>query len=410
MSTKLDHRKYYRLPWNYADNGISWLEPTTACNLRCDGCYRDLSSNRHKSLEEVRGELELFKKLRKSDCMSIAGGDPLVYPHIVELVGIIREMGWKPIVNTNGLALDEPLLRELKQAGVFGFTLHVDSSQHRPGFASASETELNELRLKFARMLARAGNIACSFNATISAGTLDEVPAMVDWARRHADLVQTMVFILFRSPELIGDFDFYAKGKPINMKQTYKDAAWGGEKILFAQDVVDKIRASEADYEPCAYLNGTANPDSFKWLLANRTIFSGATLGYMSPRMMELFQTFHHLFSGTYLSYARPKSTALGKAASIFGALFDGASRRILRKLITKGISRPSSFLQPAYLQSLMIIQPINFEADGRQDMCDGCPDITVHEGKLVWSCRLEELKDYGDFVTTTAKTKEDRA
>jgi hypothetical protein len=51
-----------------------------------------------------------------------------------------------------------------------------------------------------------------------------------------------------------------------------------------------------------------------------------------------------------------------------------------------------------------MIIQPVNFEADGRQDMCDSCPDITVHEGRLVWSCRLEGLKDYGDFVTTIAK------
>jgi hypothetical protein len=30
--------------------------------------------------------LEVFKKLRKSDCMSIAGGDPLVYPQIVDFV------------------------------------------------------------------------------------------------------------------------------------------------------------------------------------------------------------------------------------------------------------------------------------------------------------------------------------
>jgi len=117
MSTKLDHLRYYRLPWNYADNGISWLEPTNKCNLRCEGCYRDLESFRHKSLDEVRGELETFRMLRKSDCMSIAGGDPLVYPHIVELVGIIRKMGWKPIVNTNGVALDRHLLSALKKQG-----------------------------------------------------------------------------------------------------------------------------------------------------------------------------------------------------------------------------------------------------------------------------------------------------
>lgn len=95
---------------------------------------------------------------------------------------------------------------------------------------------------------------------------------------------------------------------------------------------------------------------------------------------------------------------ALPKAAALCGSLFDGASRRILRKITTKSIRRPSSLFNPAYLQSIMIIQPVNFEADGRQDMCDSCPDITVHEGRLVWSCRLEELKDYGDFVTTIAK------
>ena len=28
--------------------------------------------------------------------------------------------------------------------------------------------------------------------------------------------------------------------------------------------------------------------------------------------------------------------------------------------------------------------------------MCDGCLDMTVHEGKLVWSCRLEEWRRFG--------------
>jgi organic radical activating enzyme len=49
-------------------------------------------------------------------------------------------------------------------------------------------------------------------------------------------------------------------------------------------------------------------------------------------------------------------------------------------------------------------LKPVNFESDGRQDMCDCCPDITVHEGKLVWSCRLEELNKYGAFVQTVPK------
>jgi hypothetical protein len=56
-------------------------------------------------------------------------------------------------------------------------------------------------------------------------------------------------------------------------------------------------------------------------------------------------------------------------------------------------------------LQSILIIQPIDLLEDGRDSMCDGCPDMTVHEGKLVWSCRLEEPRAFGQFVTAVPKS-----
>lgn len=406
MTEPLNHLEYYRLPWNYADNGISWLEPTTDCNLRCEGCYRDPRGPGHKTLEEVRADLEVFKKLRKSDCMSIAGGDPLVYPQIVDLVKMIKEMGWKPILNTNGLALDEPLLMDLKKAGVFGFTFHIDTSQKRPKVTAETEAELNDLRLHYAQMLAKVGGIACSFNATISDNTIHEIPQMVRWAQQYADIVHTMVFILFRTPEIGGDFDFFAGGEKIAIDGTYKDSEWGGAHTLMADDAVAKIREADPQYEPCAYLNGTADPSSLKWLLANRVVFRGDTMGYFSPRIMELIQTFNHLFSGTYLSYAEPKSVARGKLAALFGGLVDRKMRRIFFNLLKRTLLNPGTLFQPAFIQSFMIIQPVNFETDGRQDMCDSCPDITVHDGKLVWSCRLEELNKYGAFVQTVAKEK----
>lgn len=45
---------------------------------------------------------------------------------------MVREMGWKPVVNTSGLALDKPMLQELKQAGVFGFTFHILPARNAP--------------------------------------------------------------------------------------------------------------------------------------------------------------------------------------------------------------------------------------------------------------------------------------
>ena len=407
MVAKLDHLKYYRLPWNYADNGISWLEPTTECNLRCEGCYRDPNRGGHKTLEEVRSDLETFKKLRKSDCMSIAGGDPLVYPQIVELVNMIKKMGWKPIVNTNGVALSESLLGDLKKAGVFGFTFHIDTSQKRPKVHATTETELNEIRLHYAEMLAKAGRLSCSFNSTVSEKTIHEIPNLVNWAQKHADIVHTMVFILYRSPNLTGDFDFYANGEKTEIGSAYKETEWGGSKTLMAVDAVEKIREADPMYEPAAYLNGTANPDSLKWLLANRIILNEKTIGFVSPKFMELLQTFTHMFTGTYLSYAEPKSVALGKLSSFLGGIVDRKMRSIFFNILGRIFTNPLNLFRPAYLQSIMIIQPVNFETDGRQDMCDSCPDITVHDGKLVWSCRLEEMNNYGVFLQAVPKRRQ---
>jgi hypothetical protein len=171
-----------------------------------------------------------------------------------------------------------------------------------------------------------------------------------------------------------------------------------------APDIVEKIREADHLYEPSAYLNGTANPNSLKWLLANRIVLNGKTLGYVSPRFMELVQTFSHLFTGTYLAYAEPRSAARGKMAAFFTGLFDKQMRRIFFNILGNSLNNPLNFFRSAYIQSFMIIQPINFEADGRQDMCDSCPDITVHNGKLVWSCRLEELNTFGTFFQSVPK------
>ena len=139
---ELNPREYYRLPWTLTDNAISWLEVTDDCNLACEGCYRPHIKN-HKSLEQIAEELAVFKSRRKSDCMSLAGGDPLVHPQIVEIVRMVKEGGWKPIINTNGLALGKKLLRKLKDAGAFGFTFHIDTTQARSDSKATTEKDHN---------------------------------------------------------------------------------------------------------------------------------------------------------------------------------------------------------------------------------------------------------------------------
>jgi hypothetical protein len=168
--------------------------------------------------------------------------------------------------------------------------------------------------------------------------------------------------------------------------------------------VVDVIRRRYPDFWPSSYLNGTEQPDSFKWLCAMRVGTKDRIYGYMTGKWMEFAQTAHHLFTNRYLSYTPPSSLARGRTYMAFGSMFDKGMRRTAAAYGRTLLQNPLNLMRKAYMQSVLIIQPIDFNADGGQNMCDGCPDMTVHDGKLVWSCRLEEPRKYGTFVRTVPK------
>ena len=398
MSASLDHRELYRLPWSATDNAIAWLEPTKKCNLACLGCYRENDPRGHKTLEEVRADLEVFQRYRKVDGVSIAGGDPLVHPQIVEIVRMVAGEGLKPIVNTNGLALTEDLLAALKDAGVAGFTFHIDSKQGRPGWKTSDERELCELRQHYAEMVAAAGGIGCSFNATVYEDTLRYVPDLVDWAQRNIEIVNTIVFIAFRAGVVGGGFDHYVRGEKVDFSEVPYTTEDQTPHELSSTDIVAEIRTRFPDFAPAAYLNGTEQLDSFKWLLSGRLGTPERIYGYVGPRSMELAQTFHHLRTGRYLAYTAPEMLAHGRSMLALSAL-DRRLRGVGRRWLAAGARNPARLMERLRFQSIMIIQPADIDSAGHQNMCDGCPDMTVWNGKLVWSCRLEEPEKYGDFV-----------
>lgn len=394
----LNHLDYYRLPWNLTDNSISWLEPTAKCNLYCEGCYRLNEKDGHKPMEQVKEELDVFVKLRNSDGVSIAGGDPLTHPDIIEIVKEVKKRKMKPIINTNGLALTKDLLKELKKAGVFGFTFHIDSKQGRPHWKDKNEVELNELRYHYAKMLADEGGISCAFNSTVYEDTMKYIPEMVKWAHKNIDIVHVMVFILYRAVNN-KEYDYYVGPKKIDMGELVYNEDPETRADIKAPEVVELIRTEYPDFDPCAYLNGSEKPDSFKWLLTGRLGTKKKIYGYMGKKGMETIQMFNHLLHDKYLAYAKPKDTKKGKLMLLLGA-FD----KKLRKAFFKFYKNPLNIFKRLHYQSVMIIQPVDFLEDGRQNMCDGCPDITVWEGKLVWSCRMEEQLNFGQNIKAYPK------
>ena len=404
MERQVSHRDLYRLPWSYSDNIITWLEPTKKCNIYCEGCYSANNPSSHKTLGQIKSDLDVFEKYRATHSVSIAGGDPLCHPQIIEVVSMVAARGWQPVINTNGFAMTEDLMRQLKAAGMTSLTFHVDSLQKRPGWEGKTEMELCELRQQFADMAYRVGGLSVAFNATVYGETLQYIPQLLEWAHRNIDKVHVMVFIDFRAakPEA---FDYLAHGKKVELGGLVYSGTRGQRVDITAHDVLAEIRKTYPAFMPCGYLGGTEDPSALKWLLTLRVANRDKVLGYMGSKFIELAQVSHHFVYNKYLGYVHPRVMKRVKWMFPLALLDKGLAKAFGNWL--KTLANPLNLFKPVYMQSVMMIQPVDIAADGRQSMCDGCPDMTAFDGRLVWSCRLEEPMRYGTFLHMAPANKE---
>jgi hypothetical protein len=199
--------------------------------------------------------------------------------------------------------------------------------------------------------------------------------------------------------------DFYVGGKPIPMSSLVYSRPTGEQRLdISSRDIVAEIRTRFPDFSPCAYLNGTEKADSLKWLLTTAIGTPDKVYGYAGPRFMELVQSYEHWRYGRFVAYAHPRMLRRGRRIAALASLIDPGLRGAFQNYLSEGLSNPLRGLPRLHLQSTMIIQPADILADGRMNMCDACPDITVHEGELVWSCRLEEKLKFGGFARAVPK------
>lgn len=400
MEQQLDKRNLYRMPWSMNDNPIGWLETTDKCNIYCLGCYRQEITG-HKSLEEIKEDILFLKKWRNVHNVSIAGGEPLIHPDIVDVVAFIRENDMEPLILTNGHALTREILVELRQAGAMGLAFHVDSLQKRsPRWNGKTEVELNELRQELMELVASVPDMYCNFGMTVYRSNFNQIPDVVRWCQKHIDKVHGMVFITFRAAGLDTEVEYLT---PSGEKVSPEELGYAAHQEIYEDagvtsfELWEMLRREFPHYDASSYLNGTQRHDSIKWLLGVQVgLKGGHMLGSVGPRLAEAFEVWHHWVNGHYVAH-RPNHRS-GRAIFLAG-LFDQKIREAGRAYRRAILRKPRLLFSPVYTQAIGIIQAPDMLPDGRTDMCDACPDMCVHEGTLVHSCRWDEWRLYGGYL-----------
>jgi len=398
----LDKRELYRFPWSKNDNPIAWLEVTDICDLHCEGCYRQRLTG-HKTLDEIKEEILFFKRWRNPDNVSIAGGEPLVHPQIVDVVAFIAENGMKPIILTNAAKLTPQLLRELKRAGLTGFTLHIDSHQNRPDWEGKNEREHNALREQIADMIAAEGGLLTVFNSTVYPSTFHEVPEIVRWAQENIAKVHGVVFITYRILDTDANVGIDTQGREIDANALSYTTQHFDETFVTGPEVYQLIKDTFPAFDVAGYLGGTVRHDTFKWQAGAVIGTKHRIYGSIGKKTMELAQVGHHLFCGTYIAYlARMKAARL----AFLMAPWDANVRRAAKNRLSDVLHHPLRLFTPVRFQTVGIIQAPDIQQSGVADMCDSCPDMTVWEGTLINSCRMDEYRLYGGMISVAERQK----
>ena len=106
-----------------------YIEPTTACNLQCSTCIRNIwddpiAAMKRETFEHIVASLDGLPDLKR--VVFTGFGEPLTHPRILDMIAAIRERDIAVTVGSNGLLLTPHMTRELVRLGVDRLVVSVD--------------------------------------------------------------------------------------------------------------------------------------------------------------------------------------------------------------------------------------------------------------------------------------------
>jgi len=361
----------YKLKWTETDNPNGWIEPTTYCQLKCPGCYRGADKTSHKpehlKFETVINQIDWLIKNRNIHTLSIAGGEPLLYPQLNELIKYAKSKNLRTMLYTNAVSLTKEKLISLKSAGLTTALIHIDRFQEREEINN--EEDIIKLRQHFVDMFREINNVGLGFIQPISKDFMQELDNTINFSAKNIDVVSLLVFTLYR--DICWESDTKSK---INTD-------------IKVEDVTSHL-AKIDNFKGAAYLNSTVSEKDITWLFGIKTGIPQINFGYFSPNLYKLIQERYHSKKGKFLFISRYNNI---KPFSLLKYFWISGVLKIFKNY-RKNKNSQNNINKQIYYQTILILRGA-IKTEDKWDLCENCPDRIIYNGRLVPSCILEDLK-----------------
>ena len=369
------------LPWTGPGVPHAVLDINRGCDIRCRACYNARPASL-KSLAAIDDDLDALSRLRRLHAVTIAGGEPLLHPGLVEVIRRLKGRGFVAALLTNGYAFDARCAAELAAAGLDLVLFHIDGGQRRGDLTDPDDPA--------AIRALRAGKIKVASDHGITAGMICTLfDDHFEDAVGAIDLLLDMPaarYLLFT-----GHVDFPARGEVTG-------SLGGGfhaptREASPRQVTADRFRGLMAERfgaTPFATLPSSGPVGYDAWLS-----YQGAVVYEKNRRIAGRFMTSSlvervairllRAAQGRYPFFHAPQPGAVG-AQLCLNALAGGNPAANLTVLAR--VARARQLVS----KHLVFQQGPTPDASGRLSVCRDCPDAVVSGGRLVPVCLADRV------------------
>jgi len=182
----------------YTAYSVSW-NLTQRCNLECAHCYMSAHAGADTrgelSTDECRRVIDDIARVNPNVFLILTGGEPLLRRDIWDVAGYASGKGFTTVLGTNGVLLREREAKLMREHGVLGASISLDSTERAKHDAFRHLPGSWDGALRATRVLTDAG-LDFSLHMSVTDWNVNEVPAMIDLARELGAKVLNFFFLV----------------------------------------------------------------------------------------------------------------------------------------------------------------------------------------------------------------------
>ncbi len=174
---------------------IAW-EITRSCNLNCIHCRAASSKSPYKNeltTEEIFRIMEEIKEVG-NPIIILTGGEPLLRPDVFGIAKKAIELGFKPVLATNGTLINKEIAKKIKDSGIARVSISLDGASAEVhdnfrGVSGAFEGAMKGI------LTLKEAKIPIQINTTVTAVNVNELPKIHELAK-NIGAVAHHIFVL----------------------------------------------------------------------------------------------------------------------------------------------------------------------------------------------------------------------